>query len=778
MKFEWILLAFFLVALIWGIVKAIKRPMLKNIFRLASVPVAFLITFLVQSTGVFQQLAGVAVDFVNLAAMIPGLTNAMGFIKALAATIAGPFVFVLIFFICLIVLRFIIFIAFKIADKSNAKKAEKAALAAQVSSALEEAAEETSVEEAVAESEEAPAVDGEAQAAEDAVVAQEAPIEESPAPELPKEEAPTKKKKTGLPDECAWKRVVSIATGAISGLLILAVVLMPIFYLMSIVTTAVEGIENSDADDSQIYQIVSVVDEYIAEPYEGSFTASFYDTLGISGLMNSVTREAGKMTLDNGKTVYADDVLKSLLKHGVSAATQITSAKSKYLTIEEDLGVLVSDPLISSVLADLVIMGLDGLEITEPEEDDIIGGLTNTFLEHYKEAEREVIEKDLQVVGKTVAALAKSGVLIQLVGGNADFEELLADEENLGNVVGSISGLSAFTPTIEGAFGLGVDLLGTTLNIPENDAEVYESFMTDLAAAMQKSSTTAFDYNTIRSYIVNCANQNKKVSSNNGIKGHSQFVAYVAHWEKIQAVFSHAAEDTSYGYFTLVINSKTYIYDKSTSRIVIYDDSTKEQYKDKVSPLAGVINVLTLNSTSNQPTRDKIYAILESYVASTNDEVSKEVATRILAKDAFVSKAVTMEKMRAATNFSDWTEAEREADSKLCVSIIMKLMGLMDSLGSTGSMGDINAAKGLVDQFVVLGETMDLMKQTSCIGELPPLLLEGIIKNEMLKDYMSPAIAFQVNAKVAENKTYTECMRSIAGILKWAIENLGSMGGV
>jgi hypothetical protein len=73
---------------------------------------------------------------------------------------------------------------------------------------------------------------------------------------------------------------------------------------------------------------------------------------------------------------------------------------------------------------------------------------------------------------------------------------------------------------------------------------------------------------------------------------------------------------------------------------------------------------------------------------------------------------------------------------------------------------------------------MDLMKQTSCIGELPPLLLEGIIKNEMLKDYMSPAIAFQVNAKVAENKTYTECMRSIAGILKWAIENLGSMGGV
>ena len=767
MKFEWILLAFFLVALIWGIVKSIKRPMLKNIVRLASVPVAFVITYALQLAGVFRQLVGSVLQVVNIASMIPALTDAMDFISALATTIVGPILFVIVFLVVLAVLRLCIFIGFKIADKSKAKKAEKAALAAQVSAAVEENA----AEEASSENEAAPEAEAEQAPAE------VAPAEEK-APEIHVEEAPKKKKKTGLPEECAWKRAVSAVTGAISGLLILAVVLMPIFYLMSVVTTAVDGIENSDADDSQVYKVVSVVDEYIASPYEDSFVASFYDTLALSDLMNSVSREGGKMTLTSGKTVYADDVLKSLLKHGVSAASQITSAKSEYLTIEEDLDALVSDPLISSVLADLIIMGLDQLEATEPEEEDIIGGLTNTFLEHYKEADRELIEKDLKVIGKTVSALAKSGVLIQLVGGNADMEALLADEENLGDVVSSISGLSAFAPTIEGAFGLGIDLLGDTLNIPENDAEVYEHFMEDLAEQMKKESSTAFNYNAVRSYIVNCANQNKKVSSSNGIKGHSQFVAYVAHWQKVQAAFSHAAEDTSYGYFTIVINSKTYVYDKSASKIVIYDDSTRDAYKDKVSPLAGIINVLTLNSTSSVPTREKIYTILESYVASTNDEVSKEVANRILTKDAFVSKAVTMEKMRAATNFNDWTEAEREADSKLCVSIIMKLMGLMESLGNTDmSSGDMEAAKDMLDQFVVLGETMDLMKETSCINELPPLLLEGIVKNEMFEDYMSPTIAYQVNAKAAENKTYTECMRSIAGILKWAIENLGSMGG-
>ncbi len=774
MKFEWILLAFFLVALIWGIVKAIKRPMLKNIVRLASVPVAFVITYALQLAGVFRQLVGSVLQMVNLAALIPALTDAMDFINALATTLVGPILFVIVFFVVLAVLRLCIFIGFKIADKAKAKKAEKAALPAQVSAAVEENA----VKEASAESEAAPEAEAEQAPA-------EADSAEEKAPEIHAEETPKKKKKTGLPEECAWKRVVSVVTGAISGLLILAVVLMPIFYLMSVVTTAVDGIENSDADDSQVYKVVNVVDEYIASPYEDSFVASFYDTLALSDLMNSVSREGGKMVLTSGKTVYADDVLKSLIKHGVSAASQITSAKSEYLTIEDDLDALVSDPLISSVLADLIIMGLDQLEVTEPEEDDIIGGLTNTFLEHYKEADRELIEKDLKVIGKTVSALAKSGVLIQLVGGNADMEALLSDEENLGDVVGSISGLSAFAPTIEGAFELGIEVLGTTLGIPTNAQEAYGILVDHLIDASDSSNAT-FDYSQVESFIRLCISNGKQYTNNSSHPGYDDFENYRKCWAEVQLAFAHSGEDRSFGDFTVEIDGKQYILKSRRFKEIpaAPDDSATQAEKDKynrdytkrISPISDLIHYVTKNSAAiyNEVT---LKDVLSDYLrGSSKSTAGEETAKMIVNADYSNLDAVTVEKMLAATDFTDWSDAEKESDSKKCVDIIFNLLGMMDMLGSNNGSQSMD---DLVGQLGVVGETMDIMRETSCIKNLTPLMLEGLMANDIFADipmytaynYNEAVLSGAENTQTGEPTTYTDIMNEL-------LTMLGDLGGI
>ena len=361
------------------------------------------------------------------------------------------------------------------------------------------------------------------------------------------------------------------------------------------------------------------------------------------------------------------------------------------------------------------------------------------------------------------------------MSGNADFEAMLEDGETLGDVVEAISGLSAFGPTIEGAFELGIELLGETLNIPANDAEVYENFIDNLLVQMKKDNSTKFDINTIRYYVYNVATKGVKVSSTNGISGHSQFTAYVAHWEKIQSAFAHASEDRSYGYFTIEINGQLYVYDKNEKTIVAYSSDNADALKDKISPVAGLINALTLKSTTGQLTRDNLYTILNAYVASSTDsDGSIALANRMLNKDSFTSDAVTVEKMLASTNFTDWTDEEKARDSRLCVDIIMKLLGLMESLGSVDASAGIEGATDMIDQFEVLGEAMDSMKQTSCINKLPSLLIEGIVKNEMFADFMKPSIAFQINDIVENNdKTYAECMNQIAGILRWAINSLG-----
>ena len=737
MNYQGILLALFLVAIIVGTVKALKRSMLKNVLRLASAVVAFLIIFFLQMGGVFQNAITDAAATFDLTSLLSDIEVAAPLVLALISTVAISIVFFSFFLPVLWILRIVIFFVMRGVEK---KQAKKEALAA---SETEEGA--------------------------------EAPVAESESSEDETEDKPKtrKKRKPVFYKQCAWKKAVSAATGVVSGILILAVFLMPFFYLMSFAGAVTDAVETSDADDSVVYQTVSVVDEYITSPYKQSFVGSLYDAVGLSDLMCYTVKLGGKIELGEDRAMYADDVLKNLLSHGVSAAMQVTSLKSECATVKDDVNAILADPAVSHIITDVVKELVADMEMEEGEEDDLMGDLVNDFVQHYKEADDETLETDVRALGNVLGVLAEKRVLLQLTSEDVNFEDLLTDEETLGDIVEAISRLSAFSVVLQDAFTMGVEMLGETLQIPADDAAVYEHFVEDLLEQMKRSDSTAFDINTIRYYIVNCEKNGGKVSSSNGIKGYSQFVAYTNHWAKVQSAFAHAAEDTSYGYFTIEINGQWYLYDKNAKTILIYNDETKDAYKDKISPVAGLINALTLYSKTEKLTKDNLYAILNAYVASAKDETSLALARRMLDAEGFVSPAVTVEKMLAAIDFSDWTEEEKAKDSRLCVHIVAEILVVMDHLESMTGAASLEDAVHMLDEFAVIGDMMDTMKQTSCINKLPALLLEGIVKNETFEDYMKPSIVFQINEIAAENKTYSECMKQIATVLKWAIHSLG-----
>ncbi len=763
MSYQWILLALLSVAVLIGITKAIFRPMLKNILRLAAVVLAFMATLILEWCGVFRNIVRSILDAVDLSALLESVPADPTIIIALVSTFITPLFFGFFFVLILLVTRMIIHFVLP----SSKKKTETETVSDEIPQATEAVPAPAASEDLSA-----TVTEKEDVAADTPVTEAVEAVEAEAGKKAPKQR---KKKKTFFGGECAWKGGISALTGVVSGVLILGVLLMPMFYLMSILGTVTHTTDNSDADDSQIYQVVSVFEEHIVAPYEDCFVAKFYDTVGISDLMNYATKASGKIVLENGETVYADDVFKSILSHGVSAAMQVTSAHSACETVEEDLDALLSDPVLSPILVSYVSSLLQTMELNDPEEDDLVGGLVYNLLHHYQTADEEVIAHDLVALGHVVSTVAKEGLFTELMAGDLDFEHLLQDSESMGNVAAAISGLSAFGDTLKQAFELGIDILGETLNLPHDDAAVYEHFMEDLLQQMKKSNSTKFDINTIRYYIYTCATNGIKVSASNGVKGHSQFVAYAEHWEKVQSAFAHASEDTSYGYFTIEINGEWYLYDKSNRTIVICTSDNEAEYKDKRSPVAGLINALTLRSTTTQLTRDNLYTILEAYVATATDATSVELATRILAKENFTSKAVTVEKMLAATDFTDWTEEEKAADSRLCVKIIAELLSLMEHLEGLDNMTEnLDSATDMLAEFELLGVTMDDMKQTTCIKALPSLLIEAVVKHEVFEDYMKPSIAFQINSIVENNdKTYAECMNQIAGVLKWAINALG-----
>lgn len=787
MNFQWILLALFLVAIIAGLARARKKSMLKNALRFGSVIVAYLITFILQICGVFQGAVSAIVNMTGLVASIPVLAPAKDFINAAISTFVSPIFFIIVFFVFMFIIRIVINIVLN-SIESKEKENTTPSVEENVTPEAEKQVENNQIENQENTDDSLKTEENIEQSSEntDSITVNatdDAVLEKERTTEIKDEAKEPRKSKLDeiLYPECTWKRVVSLVSGAISGLLILAILLMPVFYIFSVVNTTTDAIEASDSSDSKIYKLVDTVDKHINEPYKKSFVIKFYDAVGISDLLNYTTKSGGKIVTSDGSKIYADDVIKNILSHGVSAISQITSADSECNTVKNDVNSILTDPVISSIISDIIMTAIDNAETETPAEDDIIGEILYNFVDYYKNADEPTIKADLAVVGETVEVLAKEKVLVKIISGKAEIAVLLEDKESLGDVVEAISYLSAFGPTIESAFEAGIEILGETLNIPENNQEVYDNFIDNLLVRMKRSnSNTKFDsatLNKIRGYIYTCEARGLNVSSSNGIAGHKEFTDYVNHWKQIQSAFAIASEDKSYGYFSIEISGKLYIYDDSkpeAKKFVIHSEENAELYKGKISPVTGLINALTSASTTKQPTEDDLHLILNAYIKSSSDGASRDLAIKMLDRDSYTSEAATLEKMRDATDFTNWTADEKLRDSRICVEIITDLLTLMDSMDTTESDDGKDSAMEMLDQFDLLGKTMDDMKQTSCINRLPALLIEGIVKNEVFDDFMKPSTAFQINDIVENNnKTYSHSMKQIKDILDLTINAFG-----
>lgn len=789
MNFQWILLAVFAAYLIAEIAKAVTKPMLKNVLRLLCVPVAFILTFILQFCGVFQwgveKLLNLALFSFGLISKIPPqfqgiFETALELITALGSTFLSPLLFALVFTIFLIVLRLVhvnLIVKYiegrKIREEKKLLKArvsaEKKAAKRQVreeSERIEDALDEfcgTDVEDIIFDVYEAPDNDD---------------IEDMVDERVRLEKRRLKKK--GFFKESPERKAISVVAAAVSGFLIFAVAMMPIFYTMSFFSEITDSIENTDADDSQIYKIVSTIDKHVVSPYEDSFVIQLYDSMALVDLMNATTAFGGYLGTDaNGSRYYVDDVIKGTLSHGVRAGAEIMSYKSEREHLKEDLDAILANPMMVSILADVAIYAIDSyLVVPELNPEDPTSAIVVELMSYYKNADKATIESDLLAISGAITTLAEGGLLDMIVAGGGDISSLLSDEENLTNTVKALSGLSAFGTVMEGAFQMGIDMMGNMFGIPENDEAIYNAFISDLLEVLPIGGPN-YDVEDVENFVKNCAASGKKVNQykNEDLSGYTSFMNYVERWSKVESVFSHYAEDRSYGYFTIEVEGTVYIYNSSKRTITVAAES---DYDNKISPLADFIHYLSQYGTfcASEETLNNLCYDYEVMCAGA-DTKGIEMAYKLINADGnYVAQAVNIEKMHASTDFEDWTAEEKAKDSELCVSIIMKLLGLMDTFGGAGTVdtgsGDITA---MLDLFPTFGTLLDDMAATSCLKDLPPLLLEGLLSNEMFSQYLSPAFVHQINDAVASDPDicYEEYMTGLVATIKLMINAMGGL---
>ncbi len=234
-------------------------------------------------------------------------------------------------------------------------------------------------------------------------------------------------------------------------------------------------------------------------------------------------------------------------------------------------------------------------------------------------------------------------------------------------------------------------------------------------------------------------------------------------------------------------------------------DADLTGYEGRISPAADLVNhiinsvITAKNNGTFSSSVDWVRATLESFDNGNSASSSAKLAAKLLAvnsdeeKKEFDYLGTTVADWHDATHFSpdEWSKENRKEDGKKLVDIIFTMMDMMESMGggsalpiddaagdgsdtASGAVGD-DSLEPLFNLLTALGKTMDIMSETHCLGELPPVMIESLLKNEMLSIAMTPSMFHDFMNKLEperEDFTYEAYMQELVSTFSELLDNL------
>jgi len=562
MNFEWILLALFLSAMILEIAKALTRPMHRNVLNLISIPVAFLITYILQAMGVFQGLATQLVEFIASSFTQQGMSDGTDLLAAILSTMLSPLMFYLAYLLIKFLIRTVhVTLLSKYIEKRQLKKEKRL-----LKIAIKE--EKELVKNAIIDSEERAIALLEAleeqgidyDDLDDYDSMDEDDIEDMVERRVRKEKRA--KRKRGFFKESAKKKAVSIVAAAVSGFLAFAIFMMPVFYTMDVLSDMTDGIDKNDPQDTKIYLAVDFFDNHLVGKYEDTFVYQVYKSMGLVDLMVD-TVSAGGIVEINGEKTTADKFVRDILKNTVTVATQIMSDDPNPEALRNALNGIIQQPILFAMIVDGISTVMDEVNLPDTgDESDIMQSITNNIVNHYKkpvepampqqdqfatpeeyqaaleqyeidkarydadlEAYTEMLKGDVGSLTDVIVTLVEKKLFVSLVSGGSDFGAILTDKNNLRDILGAMSGLSAYQMVMSGAFEMGVNMIAPFLGVPTDNAAGYDLFVNKIVSSADGiTAMTEEDIDNLHKLFVNASGfvSENENNTSNGI------LAYIA----------------------------------------------------------------------------------------------------------------------------------------------------------------------------------------------------------------------------------------------------------
>ncbi len=212
----------------------------------------------------------------------------------------------------------------------------------------------------------------------------------------------------------AVRRTGAMLVGAVGGLLLTAVLLMPVFYAFSFGTALVNCARVPCDEEIPLREELIVIDEELVAPYEQAAATRFYEALGLAGLMRHTAELGGRTEID-GKTLYAGETLRTVLKHAPHIYVHMEAWTVSDEPMAEDFEALAADGLIVGAIADIIkheaeayAAGQEGIFLHPETNDTTSAYILEVFAVTYTSETHDEIEEDLRIVLRAGSHLAKN----------------------------------------------------------------------------------------------------------------------------------------------------------------------------------------------------------------------------------------------------------------------------------------------------------------------------------------------------------------------------------
>lgn len=301
----------------------------------------------------------------------------------------------------------------------------------------------------------------------------------------------------------AFAKERSFAWSAVSGLLTLIVVLLPIAFYGTMATDAIEFVDSIDVFDKDIEVVLDTASEEYVTPITNSVFVQAFRAMGGDAMLAELT------TFDlNGEVIYVNEELESVLDLANGVAPLVGSdfqdlSKNEAEKIVEAADSLTESKFLTSITAEAVYFFTD--EIVSGDKplslddtgmfDTLVDRVVNTLHDDAKAAvrpqegasdsviikNRNKFKADLKTVAELAANLLESGALA-----NTGDTEALLDELANGNTIknmiltlGKNEGLKCLIPEV---INIGIKAIASFMEVKDSTDVVYNELMNTIAA--------------------------------------------------------------------------------------------------------------------------------------------------------------------------------------------------------------------------------------------------------------------------------------------------------